>query len=252
MKFLLALLAVSAFAACKPKTMQVFLLVGQSNMAGRGIVEDQDRTPMGGVFSLSQAMQWVPAVDPLHFDKPKIAGVGMGRSFAKVLADRSPGVKIGLVPAAFGGTSLEQWKPGSPLYTDAVKRARFAIQSGPLRGILWHQGESDSGSNSTAETYAERWVAFAAQLRSDLNAPDVPILVGALGPFLSSAREPFASIVNEQLESLPKRMPHVVFIPATGLRANPDNLHFDAPSQREFGKRYAQAYLRMQKDRPCR
>lgn len=58
-----------------------FLLVGQSNMAGCGTVEAQDKTPHPRVLMLNKADAWVPAIDPLHFDKPA-AGLGLGKTFA--------------------------------------------------------------------------------------------------------------------------------------------------------------------------
>src|SRR3954468_2526779 len=103
---LLSLCTVSA----QPRDRELFLLIGQSNMAGRGPIEAQDREPIPGVYSLNKQMEWVPAIDPLHFDKPEIAAVGVGRTFAKTLLSVNPSASIGLIPCAFGGTSLEQWK----------------------------------------------------------------------------------------------------------------------------------------------
>src|SRR5689334_22089321 len=102
----------------QPRDLQLFLLIGQPNMAGRGAVEAQDREPIPRVFMLNKSDEWVPAVDPLHFDKPEIAGVGIGRTFARVLANADPAATIGLIPSAFGGTSLEEWKPDGKLYTE--------------------------------------------------------------------------------------------------------------------------------------
>ena len=102
--------------------MQVFLLMGQSNMAGRGKV-DASQQPDPHIFSLGKDMNWEPAKDPLHFDK-KEAGVGPGLSFAREVVKSDPTVTVGLVPAAVGGTSLDEWAPGGKLYTNAVERAR--------------------------------------------------------------------------------------------------------------------------------
>src|SRR5258708_37512247 len=104
------------FAADAPQDLRLFLLIGQSNMAGRGAIEPQDREPIARVLMLNKAMEWVPAIDPMHFDKPEVIGVGIGRSFARLLAQQNPSVTIGLIPAAFGGTSLDEWKPGDKLY----------------------------------------------------------------------------------------------------------------------------------------
>jgi hypothetical protein len=224
----------------------LFLLIGQSNMAGRGVVEEQDRQPIPRVFMLTKAMEWAPAVDPVHLDKPEIAGVGLARSFGKVLAAADPSATIGLIPAAFGGTSIEDWKPGGKLFEDAVRRAKFAIKTGQLRGILWHQGEAESGKKELAGRYRERWSAMIAKMREELGAPNVPVIVGQLGRFRSEGaepRSPFAALVDEQLAIIPLAAPHTAFVSSEGLTSNPDFLHFDAKSQREFGRRYALAFL---------
>src|SRR5689334_23319089 len=82
-----------------PEKFHLFLLVGQSNMAGRGVVDTSDTTPHDRVLMLNKAGEWTPAVDPLHFDKP-IAGTGLGKTFATILAEADPGITIGLIPAA--------------------------------------------------------------------------------------------------------------------------------------------------------
>src|SRR5260370_9485413 len=112
----LFLLTLCAAFLLKGQPHDIFLLIGQSNMAGRGVVEEQDRQPIPRVFMLNKAMEWGPAMDPVHFDKPDIAGVGLPRSFGNLLAPADPNASIGLVPAAFGGTSLEEWKAGGQLY----------------------------------------------------------------------------------------------------------------------------------------
>lgn len=222
-------------SSAAPAGMRLFLLVGQSNMAGRGPVEPADRVPHPRVFMLTRDNAWVPAVDPVHFDKPELAGVGLASTFARVLDD-DPQVVIGLVPAAFGGTSLDEWRPGGELYTTAVARARTAMQRGTLAGILWHQGEADS-SPEKAATYAERFANFISQLRSDLGAPDVPVVVGELGRY-----RPRHAVLNEVLAQLPARVPRCAFVSSEGLVDKGDNLHFDTPSLHEFGRRYARAW----------
>src|SRR4051812_37017561 len=241
----LSLCTIGSLAA-QPRDRELFLLIGQSNMAGRGPIEAQDREPIAGVFSLNKQMEWVPAIDPLHFDKPEIAAVGLGRTFAKTLLSVNPSASIGLIPCAFGGTSLEQWKRGGALYEDAIKRTKFAMKSGRLRGILWHQGEADSGTSALASSYRERWTAFITALRQDLEAPDVPVVVGQLGEFFGKkvdAPPTFASVVNEQLALIPLTVPHTVFVSSAGLTDKGDQVHFNTPSIREFGRRYAYAFL---------
>ena len=180
-----ALLATCLLSACTPRAvappvtpqrprMQVFLLAGQSNMAGRGKVEAQDRVVHDRVFMLDRQLMWVPAVDPVHFDKP-VAGVGPARSFGISVADADSTAIIGLVPTAVGGSPIASWEPGAldaatrtHPYDDAIIRAREAMRSGTLMAILWHQGESDSHEPASA-LYEERLRALIERFRTDLD-----------------------------------------------------------------------------------
>src|SRR5690349_7266005 len=112
LKILPLLLFVASTAFAEPRDLQLFLLIGQSNMAGRGKIEAIDRVPIPRVLMLNKELQWVPAIDPVHFDSPSRVGVGIARTFGRVLAEANPSATIGLIPAAVGATSLDQWKPG--------------------------------------------------------------------------------------------------------------------------------------------
>jgi hypothetical protein len=205
-------------------------------MAGRGAVEAQDRAPHPRVFMLTKERAWVPAADPMHFDKPERIGTGLGKTFGTELAEADPTAVIGLVPAAFGGSSLDEWAPGQPHYVNAIARAKAAFQHGRLAGILWHQGESDSAPDKVS-TYGERFARMIAQLRADLNAQEVPVIVGETGRF-----RPDGAAVNAALARLPELVPHCVFVSAGGLADQGDKLHFDSASFRELGRRYAVAW----------
>lgn len=232
-------MTLAAAAQTPPANMKIFLLIGQSNMAGRGVVEPADKVPHPRVFMLTKELAWVPAVDPMHFDKPERIGTGLGKTFGAVLAEADPTAIIGLVPAAFGGTSLDEWAPEGKLYADAVARAKEALKHGKLAGILWHQGENDSAPDKAA-TYAVRFAKMIAQLRSALGANDVPVIVGETGRFRADA-----AAINAALATLPASVPHCAFVPSDGLADKGDKLHFDSPAFREFGRRYARAWLEL-------
>jgi hypothetical protein len=220
----------------EPAVTHVFLLIGQSNMAGRGRVEPVDLVPHPRVFSLAKDQRWAPAVEPIAFDKPGLAGVGPGCAFGKSVADSHPNWVVGLVPSAFGGTTLAQWSPDRPLYKDAVLRTRAALRGGArLSAILWLQGESETPES--AQTYIARFGLMATALRTDLNAKDVPILVGEIGHFVSVAPS-----VNPQLSRLPGAVPACILVSSLGLTDKGDRLHFDSASAREMGKRFAQVF----------
>ena len=253
------LLFIAAFFACRivlaqevslpPKEkFHLFLLAGQSNMAGRGIVEPQDKTPHPRVLMLDKTGKWAPAVDPMHFDKPA-AGVGLGKTFGQIVADATPGVTIGLIPCAVGGSPIEVWSPGvfyaatkvHP-WDDAMKRAAVALPAGTLKGILWHQGESDS-TPPLAPPYEGRLHELIARFRKELHAPKVPFIAGQMGKFPDVPWKPEMEAVNRAHEALPEKVAHAAFVSAEGLSHKGDKVHFDAASYRELGKRYAKAYL---------
>ncbi|MSU51139.1 MAG: sialate O-acetylesterase [Opitutus sp.] len=202
-------------------------------MVGRGTIEPRDTEPHPRVFGLDAEGRWVRAVDPLMPG----AGVSLGSSFARTLAAADPAATIGLVPCAKGSTQLDLWIPGTSLYANAVKRTRAALQHGRLAGVLWHQGEGDS-ARQLESTYAERFAAMIAQLRRDLNAPDAPVIVGELGTFWRTP-EP----MNQVLRDLPALVPRSACASSAGLSDKGDRIHFDAESLREFGRRYATAFL---------
>lgn len=233
------------------ENFHLFLLVGQSNMAGRGDMTADDTVPHPRVLMLNQAGQWVPAVDPLHFDKPKMVGVGLGRTFAAVVAAARPGVTIGLVPCAVGGSPIDSWRPGeyyqptqSHPWDDAIRRAKLALAAGTLKGILWHQGESDA-NRELAPGYEAKLHALVARFRTELASPAVPFLVGQLGVFPDSPWNEFKHQVDAAHRALPGKVPHTAFVPADGLGHKGDKVHFSAEAYREFGRRYAAAYLKL-------
>ncbi|QOY92191.1 sialate O-acetylesterase [Paludibaculum fermentans] len=224
--------------------MKLFLLAGQSNMAGRGVITPEDQAPIPGVFALNKEMSWVPAVDPIHFDKP-IAAAGLARSFALTLLRFAPQQRIGLVPAAMGGSSLDEWQPGGALFAQAIQRAKAAAPGGTFSGILWHQGEADSGKEELARSYTARWVPMMTALRGELGSPELPVVVGQLGEFLRTTEGgcPFSGVVNEHLAQLPLRARRVGFVSSSRLKDKGDLIHFDTAGLHEFGRRYALAYL---------
>lgn len=227
---------------------QLYLLIGQSNMAGRGVIEAPDKVPHPRVLMFTKAQAWAPALDPLHFDKP-IAGVGLGSTFGRVMVDADPSITVGLIPCAVGGTPLGRWEKDQDLYKQAVVRTKAALADGTLRGILWHQGEGDSGKQETAESYAKRLSQMVVDLRAELSAGEVPFVAGELGQFLVRERNGVPSFwptVNEQINQLPKLVPKTAVAPSQGLTARQDQVHFDTPALREFGKRYAAAMQKLQ------
>ena len=171
-----------------------------------------------------------------------IAGVGLGIDFAKTMRESDANVAIGLIPCAVGGTRLDQWSRGGKLYDAALARARAGQQAGELKGVLWHQGESDS-TDKLAPTYGVRLARFINDLRRDLNNPELPFVVGELGYFRRDAHPP-TDAINRQLHALGASDRRIAIATAQGLSDNGDKTHFDAESLRRFGRRYGESMLR--------
>jgi len=231
--------------------LHLYLLIGQSNMAGRGVLDTEKRISRARILKFSPNNKWASGVEPLHHDKPASVGAGLGMSFAREMADADKSITVGLIPCAVGGTPLERWQKGGDLYAQALERARLAMKDGTLKGILWHQGEGDSGNEGKSKSYADRLAGMVADLRVDLGAGEVPFVAGKLGLFLADkgkdGQPSYWPLVNDQLASIPARVPKSAVVESTGLNHKGDGVHFDTPALREFGLRYAQAMKLLQK-----
>ncbi|CAM5443347.1 acetyl xylan esterase [Bacillus safensis FO-36b] [Bacillus safensis subsp. safensis] len=123
--------------------------------------------------------------EPIHFDRP-VAGVGLAASFAESWCKDHEGEKIGLIPCAEGGSSIDEWPPDGALFRHAISEAKFAKENSELVRILWHQGESDSQDGKYKE-YDEKILRLFHELRTELSVPNIPLVIGGLGDFLGKS-----------------------------------------------------------------
>lgn len=224
------------------------VLAGQSNMAGRGKIEPEDRVPHPRVWMLNQAGEWVPAVEPVHFDK-SAAGVGLGRTFGIRLAESDPSIAVGLIPTACGGSSIRHWEPGkfwhqtnSYPYDDCLRRVKKGLESGKLAAILWHQGESDCHA-AMAPLYEEKLRQLFQRFRQEWNAENVPILVGELERRPGDVwREKITEAQKRVVREMAANQHPAAFVSSEGLTMNPDKIHFDRASLLLFGERFWSAW----------
>jgi hypothetical protein len=179
-----------AAADVPPSNKLIFILAGQSNMAGRGGVVGThwdghvpypDCSPSPSILRLSPTLRWEQAREPLHqgIDGNHTCGVGPGMAFANALlrSSVSAGEVLGLVPCAVGGTRMAEWAKGSELYEDMVRRARVAVETGGRIGaVLWYQGESDTVRWADANEYERRMGMLVRELRADLAMPHLLLI----------------------------------------------------------------------------
>ncbi|RQO69440.1 acetylxylan esterase [Pedobacter sp. KBW06] len=221
-----------------------FLMIGQSNMAGRGYLNDVKQIYDEKIKVLVNG-RWQTMTEPINFDRPT-SGIGLAASFAGAWRLKNDPEEIGLIPCADGGTSLDDWAVGGALFENAVFQAKLALKTSKLTGILWHQGENDSFGGLSALYYGKLSIIVDA-FRAELDAADIPFIAGGLGDFLSAGRygKYFTEYneVNDALQKFAETKPNCYFVTASGLTANSDGLHFDAVSQRRLGIRYFEALL---------
>jgi len=117
-----------------------------------------------------------------------------------------------------------------------------------LKGILWHQGETDSLEPDLVEIYEDRLRRLIKRFRDEFNSPNLPFIIGQMGQFLGSEFDR-DGLVNEAHVAIAKEDNNAAYIPSDGLGCLDDNVHFDAPALHEFGRRYAEAYLRLEESK---
>ncbi len=121
------------------------------------------------------------------------------------------------------------------------------MQQGKLKAILWHQGESDC-EEKLAPEYQAKLEQLIKQFRADLGDLNLPVIIGQLGHFDGSPWNRYTEQVNAAQIAVAKKMHCVAFVTSEGLTPKSDKEHFDTRSARELGKRYADAYLKLQSD----
>ncbi len=224
--------------------------MGQSNMAGKGLIEPVDTTTHPRVYMLTDSLTWKLASTPLHIYKPGF-GTGLGLTFGKLMADSNEDIIIGLIPCAKGGSPIEFWKKNvyhefsnSYPYDEAISKTKFAMNAGTLKGILWHQGEGDSKSMKNASQYEQHFLRMIDTLKKDLNKTHLPVVVGELGEFTFKKR-PYAEQINQTLVKIAEGNENIGFVSSHGLTHNGDSIHFDSKSLRKLGERYADEMMQL-------
>ena len=227
--------------------LHAFLMIGQSNMAGRG--EFSHVEPISNKLCYMLRMgRWQKMSEPINPDRPILegafhSGVSLAASFADAYATER-GVKTGLIPCADGGTKISQWMPGEILYDHAVMQCGLARRTSVIKGILWHQGESDCKNDDTVAAYKGKLITMMTALRRDLGDETLPILIGELSERIDPKweRGDRPARLNRIFAEIARELPDCTVVSSAGLSMKPDGIHFDAPACREFGKRYYKAY----------
>lgn len=263
---LVGILAVSINAFSQDPNFQIYLCIGQSNMEGAARAELQDSTvnPRFQVMeavtceNLSRKMgSWYPAVPPLCRCKTNLGPTDyFGRTMVANLPEK---VKVGVIVVAIGGCKIELFdKDNYPSYVETapvwmkgmikeydgnpygrlVEMSKLAQKDGVIKGILLHQGES----NSNDSLWTRKVKGVYDNLMKDLNLDpkNVPLIAGET---VNADQNGICAGMNTIIATLPKTLPNSYVISSAGCADGPDNLHFSAAGYRELGKRYAEMML---------
>lgn len=230
-----------------------FLFVGQSNTVGQAPDATADTFPAAALEFGPNGVWEAPGTRLHHPRSPRkgrpdpAADHGYARSFAAAYAAAHPGVEIYLIGAAQGGSGFHQgdWNRGDPAYGAAVARADAAMAAAPpgtvLKGILWHQGESDTIDKGAVAAWPSRMVQLIANLRADIAA------AGPLTPFVVGGHERTSGLYDEAIDLAAQAMPNLADRVGFASPSSPriatmaDNVHFDSATQTQFGRRFAEA-----------
>ncbi len=231
----------------KKENVWVFIMAGQSNMAGRGRIEPADTISTERILSINNEGQIIIAKEPLHFYEPERTGLDCGLSFAKTLIKKLPdSISILMIPTAVGGSSISQWLNDSlyrnvKLFSNFLAKVEIGKQNGIIKGILWHQGESDANEENIPH-YKQRLGLLFSKFRAAVGNNELPVLIGELGSF-SEDPENF-SLINKAIHEYAAGDQNCYVISTKDLKDKGDHLHFNSKGQRTMGKRFAKEYLK--------
>lgn len=262
------LLQTAITASAQDPNFQIYLCFGQSNMEGAARPEPEDLEGVSERFLMMAAVddpgrnrkqgEWYVALPPLCRPNTGLTPVDY---FGRTLTENLPNnVRVGVINVAIGGCHIETFLPDSlpnyvakrapgwmkgmlaaydnDPYNRLVTLARKAQKDGVIKGVLLHQGESNTGDPE----WANKVKAVYDKLLGDLNLKpeEVPLLAGEV---VQADGKGVCIGMNKQIDELPKTLHTSHVISSEGCTNGPDRLHFDAEGYREMGRRYGEKML---------
>ena len=266
-RIIVCLLLISATATAQDANFHIYLCFGQSNMEGHGKVEAMDTVGIDKRFQVMAAVdcpnlartkgKWYTAVPPLCRCN---TGLTPADYFGRTMAANLPeNIRIGVINVSIGGCKIElfdknnyesyvatapDWmrnfisQYGGNPYARLVEMAKIAQKDGVIKGILLHQGES----NTNDEAWPQKVKTVYDNLLKDLNLQpnSIPLLAGEM---LSAGQNGACASMNNIINKLPQTIPNTYVISSEACEGVTDRLHFSPQGYRVLGKRYANQML---------
>ena len=266
---ILTCLGVTANTFAQDHNFYIFLCFGQSNMEGAARIEPQDLEGVSPRFLLMPAVddpqrnrkmgEWCQALPPLCRPNTGLTPVDY---FGRTLTENLPeNIRVGVIHVAIGGIRIEGFMPegmaefvktapgwmtgmlkaydNNP-YERLVTLAKKAQKDGVIKGVLMHQGESNTGDPEWANKVQNVYDHLLGDLQ--LKPEEVPLLAGEV---VQANGEGQCIAMNKQINELPKTLHTAQVVSSTGCSNGPDKLHFDAAGYRELGRRYGEKMLEL-------
>ena len=244
------------------EALQVYIAIGQSNMWGNAQVQSSDKVANDRIKMMSTANSrgnvgtWIPAVPPMCAPS---AGYSLADNFVRTMADGVPEcISIGIIPVAIAGASFKVFDPNqcksyisgeadwfknmakeydNNPYERIIECAKIAQETGVIKGIIVHQGETDNGQQSWLTMVQTFYNNLCNEL--NLDPKKTPILVGEMLDGGSCAGH------NSVIAQLPSKISNCAVVSSSNIPGESDRLHFTHDGYKEFGKRYAEKMLTM-------
>lgn len=248
----------------------IYIMIGQSNMAGRAEVEKEHLGSVNNAYLLNSYGEWEKArnievsanssnqdfgynrystIRKQGSAKSEYQGISLSYSFSQKMGKycSDKGKTVGLVVNARGGSEISEWIPDSEYYNEAVKRANEAVENGgEIKGIIWHQGESDVSKGTDLEDYMDMLTNMVDELRRELNAPDAVFVAGQIRQEkISDKGTHSTNAFNDKIKEVSTYIDNSAWVSSEGLTDVGDTLHFNAESQIILGERYAEKIIEL-------
>ncbi len=221
-----------------PTGLEIYLLIGQSNMAGRADVPGDAEAVLDRCYLLNDKDEWEPAKNPLNRYSTIAKGetsqkLGPGYSFARKMLEQNKSIRIGLVVNACEQTTIDQWVDKSDNIKEARRRTKIAAKSGTIKGVLWQQGEDDKAA---PEAYLAQLKSIIGDIRSKFDDPNLPFVAGQIKD---------GEAINDVIAKLPEEVHATGVVSSKGLTTT-DKWHFNTESQLLLGERFAEQMIKLQ------
>lgn len=262
------LTAALAVTAKPDPNFHIYICIGQSNMEGNPRPEQQDLEGISPRFMTMNAVdcpsgkmgEWRTAVPPLARCNTGLTPVDyFGRTMVDELKEN---VRVGIVMVAVAGCSIDlfdkdkaaEYIPkqagwmqnmvkeyGGDPYGRLIELCKKAQQDGVIKGILLHQGETNTGDPQWPDNVKKIYDDILADL--GLKPNSIPLLAGGV---VAADQKGQCAAHNEVVAKIPEAMPgYGYYVPSDGCECGFDHLHFNVVGSRELGRRYAAQMLQL-------